>query len=69
MQEVCGENAIYADVTDPASLAARLMHIYKDEDLRHRLGRSGVELARRFHWDKAAAAYWQCILDAAGANP
>ena len=69
MQEVCGENALYADVTDPASLAAQLMHIYKDEDLRHRLGRTGVELARGFQWDRAAAAYWQCILDAAGANP
>ncbi len=66
MQEIGSTAALYTDVKDPASLAEKMMLLYKDENLRNKLAAAGPGRAGQFSWDQTAAQLWQCILKAAG---
>jgi glycosyltransferase involved in cell wall biosynthesis len=69
MQEICGEAALYFDPLDPSSIAAQMMLIYKDEQLRSRLAIESVERASEFDWDRAAESFWEVMESAATVNP
>ncbi|GAC1396394.1 MAG: glycosyltransferase family 1 protein [Sediminibacterium sp.] len=62
MPETGGAAALYADPGDPDAIAKHMLTLYKDEIFRSRLIEAGKEHAAGFHWDKAAAAFWQQIL-------
>ena len=61
MQEIAGEAALYAEPSDPSSIAEQMMRIYKDETLRSKLITAGVEKVKQFSWDKTAALLWDLI--------
>jgi glycosyltransferase involved in cell wall biosynthesis len=66
MPEVGGEAALYADPDNPDAIAAQLMRIYTDEELRSRLIEKGTTQAAQFSWDRTATLLWQSIMQAAG---
>jgi glycosyltransferase involved in cell wall biosynthesis len=63
LPETCGDAALLVD-PDPGELADALAAVLTDEELRNRLRQSGLERARRFGWD-AAAARADAVLEAA----
>jgi glycosyltransferase involved in cell wall biosynthesis len=69
MQEIAGESALYVDPYDPASIAEKMMTLYKDEDLRNRLVRKGSEIVKTFNWDHSAKLLWEQIKLTAEARP
>jgi glycosyltransferase involved in cell wall biosynthesis len=69
MQEIGKDAALYFDATDPASIADRMMLLYKDEQLRSKLSVEGMEVASVFNWDDAAYRFWKVIESAAEVNP
>ncbi len=62
MQEISGGNALYFDPASVADIAASLIRIYKDENLRSTLIEQGAETVARYTWQRTADALWQCIL-------
>ncbi len=64
MQEIAGDAALYANPSDPASLAEQLMRIYKDENLRRDLISKGRMAASHFSWDYTAGLLWKSIAQA-----
>lgn len=67
MQEVGEDAALYFNPDDYEDMAAKLMHIYKDEDLRKRLIEKGKSVAEKYSWEQTAALLWQSILKARNA--
>jgi len=61
MQEIAGGAALFTDPADPASIAAQMMLLYKDEKLRKQLTEKGKEIAAGFSWDRTARLLWQSI--------
>ncbi len=61
MQEIAGDAALYADPGNYTDIADQLKRIYKDEQLRADLVRKGMERAKAFSWDTAAAQCWKAI--------
>lgn len=59
--ELAGEAVLFAQPGDPASLAAQLMLIYKDEGLRSQLIGKGMERGRTFSWERSTAIVWAGI--------
>ncbi|WP_116091295.1 glycosyltransferase family 4 protein [Sphingomonas crusticola] len=55
LPEVCGDAALYVDAHDPRELAEALLTLAGDPGLRAALARKGIERARTFTWDRAAA--------------
>lgn len=66
MQEIAGEAALYADPDEPASIAERMMLLYKDENRRSQLIQRASNLAGNYSWDKTANLLWECIEKAIG---
>jgi glycosyltransferase involved in cell wall biosynthesis len=66
MPEVGGDAALYAGPDDIEGIAAQMMRLYKDEELRSQLRQKGLERAARFNWQQSANALWSCIEKAAG---
>jgi glycosyltransferase involved in cell wall biosynthesis len=66
MQEIAKEAALYADPEDPASIADKMMLLYKDEKQRNQLIQKGKEVCREYNWDKTAALLWHSIMKAIG---
>ncbi len=56
LPEVAGDAAVYVDPDDPATIAAAMMEVGRDEALRERLRGAGVGRAALFRWDEAALA-------------
>ncbi|MRR31409.1 glycosyltransferase family 1 protein, partial [bacterium] len=54
LPEVCGDAAIYIDPTDIEAMAASLVNVMSDSELRARLIAAGYENLKRFSWDTAA---------------
>ena len=54
LPEVCGDAAIYFDPTDVEVMAASLVNVMSDPELRTRLIAAGYENLKRFSWDTAA---------------
>jgi glycosyltransferase involved in cell wall biosynthesis len=54
LPEIGGEAALYFDPTDAAGLAAAIVRLLDDENLRRDLGEKGRRRARGFNWAKTA---------------
>jgi glycosyltransferase involved in cell wall biosynthesis len=54
--EVVGDAGLLFDPVEPAAIAASMQRLLTDEPLRERLVRLGLEQAKGFSWDEAAAA-------------
>jgi glycosyltransferase involved in cell wall biosynthesis len=63
LPEVAGEAALLADPEDTDALVYALQRLTRDEELRGRLARLGVERARLFTWEKAVDQTWNVYLD------
>ena len=66
MQEIAGDAALYVDPSDPASIAEKMMLIYKNENLRDNLIQKGSAAVKKYSWDKTAGLLWQSIEKAIG---
>jgi glycosyltransferase involved in cell wall biosynthesis len=54
MPEIAGDSALYFDPDDPADIARLIVETWADAATRDRLGRAGVERAKRFSWNATA---------------
>jgi glycosyltransferase involved in cell wall biosynthesis len=61
MEEICGDAALYADPASPASIAEKMMLIYKDEGLKNKLVDKGRSRQAQFSWDKTADQIWEIL--------
>jgi len=68
LPELAGEAVLYVQPGDPATLAAQLMLIYKDEGLRSRLIGKGMERGRSFSREGSTAVVWAGITAALKGN-
>lgn len=58
-----GKTALLSPVRDPQALAANIIRLIEDDDLRRRLARSGHEYIRSFRWDRSYTTFRQLISD------
>jgi alpha-1,3-rhamnosyl/mannosyltransferase len=65
-REVAGEAALYAPPDRPEAWADRVAELAADPELRRRLVARGRERARRYTWERAAAATARVFFEAAG---
>jgi len=56
LPEVGGDVALYVDAEDPQDLANTLINLASSEDLRRESSARGLERAKLFTWDRAAAS-------------
>jgi glycosyltransferase involved in cell wall biosynthesis len=63
--EVTGDAALHADARDAGALAAAMMRVARDGDLRAMLGAKGIERARHFTWKRCAEITRDAYLAAA----
>jgi len=61
LQEIAGDAALLADAGDPASLAAQLMRIYKDENGRMDLIRRGLDRHGAYSRRGSIDALWEGV--------
>jgi alpha-1,3-rhamnosyl/mannosyltransferase len=66
LPEVAGDAGLYVDPDDPGSIAAAILLLAGDVELRGRLAAAGRERAARFRWDEAARATAGVLRRAAG---
>jgi glycosyltransferase involved in cell wall biosynthesis len=59
LPEVCGDAALLVDPEDVVALAAALERLMGDETLREELTARGLNRAKYFSWEKAAAQTWE----------
>jgi glycosyltransferase involved in cell wall biosynthesis len=52
--EVTGDAALHVDARDASALAAAMIRVARDGDLRVMLGAKGIERARHFTWTRCA---------------
>lgn len=57
MEEIAAGAALLANPSDPASIAEKMMRLYKDESLRAGLIAKGTARARAFSWENAATQF------------
>lgn len=61
-----GESGLLVPVAEPATLAAAIVRVLRDDDLRARLGRSAAERAQDFHARAIAEQYAAVFEEASG---
>jgi glycosyltransferase involved in cell wall biosynthesis len=66
MQEMAGEAALYVDPADHADIAEKMMHLYKDENLRTQLVEKGRNVCRQYNLEQSTALLWQAIVKTVG---
>ena len=54
LPEVCGDAALYCDVTSVDDIASKIGQMMSDSHLRERYRIEGVEHARKYRWDRSA---------------
>ena len=64
MEEIAKDAALYADPESFEEIAAKMMLVYKDENLRKELIEKGKVIADQFSWKRTAELLWQSILKA-----
>lgn len=69
LPEVCGEAALYCDPHDELSVAAALLRIARDDELRRTLVVRGRARVAEFSWDQTAARSVDILRDAMTAAP
>ncbi len=62
MPEVGGDAALYAEADHPDAIAAHMQTLYKNEQIREKMVKKGLERAKLYSWEKAANQFWQEIL-------
>ena len=67
LPEVCGDSPLYFDARDAGELAAAMLAVSRDSELRRRLIERGRRHARRYTWDASATASL-AVLDRALGN-
>jgi len=55
LPEICGDAALYCDPLDVDSIAVKIVELLGDKRLQDELRKRGLERAREFTWQKAAA--------------
>jgi len=61
--ELAGDAALYFNEGDHENLAAQMMYLYKDEDLRKRLIEKGKVVAAKYSFGNSARLLWQTFED------
>ena len=61
MEEICGEAALYADVTNHSDIADKMMLLYKNEDMRRQLIEKGKLVTKKYSFERSAGLLWQSI--------
>lgn len=64
MPEVAGEAGLLVDPESPDDIAAKMMMIYKDENLRQQLIEAAKIQKDKFSWDRSAERLWECMMKA-----
>jgi glycosyltransferase involved in cell wall biosynthesis len=62
MPEVGGEAALLVDPASPEDIAAKMMQIYKDEDLRAKMIGAAKVQKLKFSWDRSAEQIWDSLM-------
>ena len=62
LPEIVGDAALFIESTDPASLAEKMMLLYKDERLRNELVIKGIEKAKNYNWEETARLLWEVVV-------
>jgi glycosyltransferase involved in cell wall biosynthesis len=62
IQQIAGDDALFADTSDYEDIADKMMRIYKDEYLRNELIKKGQLITPRFSWYRTADLFWKSIL-------
>jgi glycosyltransferase involved in cell wall biosynthesis len=62
MQEICGDAALYADPQNHTAIADKMMQVYKDETFRKGLIKKGMDMCKKYSWDRTAELLWQTII-------
>lgn len=62
MPEVGGDAALLVDPTSPEDIAAKMMMIYKDENLRNRMIAAARIQKTKFSWDISAGQIWASLM-------
>lgn len=66
MQEIGEDAGLYFDPNDHNDIADKMMHIYKDENLRKSMIAKGRLVAQKYTWQRTAGLLWESILKARG---
>ncbi|MEP6513814.1 MAG: glycosyltransferase, partial [Parafilimonas sp.] len=61
MEEIAGDAALYAKPADISDIAAQMMMVYKDEEMRSQLIEKGKAVSRLYNWEKSTELLWQSI--------
>jgi len=61
MPEVSADASVLVDPFNIDSIAGAMNAIQKDENLRLRLSKAGIERSKEFSWDKTSAKLWETI--------
>ncbi len=61
MIEIGDEAILYVKPNSPEEIAEKMQLIYKDENLKSKLSKEGLQQALKFNWDKAAESFWDVI--------
>ena len=65
LPEVVADAGIYIDPLCVEDLADNIIRVAADSELRAKLSRRGIQRAREFTWERAAASTWQVLTTAA----
>ena len=60
-KEIAGDAALYLNPSIFSDIAAQMMTLYKDEELRSKLIEKGKLISEKQSWDKTAKLLWQSI--------
>jgi glycosyltransferase involved in cell wall biosynthesis len=59
--QMIGDVALYADPNDAEDIAAQMIKLYKDEDLRSKLIKDGIAESSKINWKDSAQLLWEVI--------
>lgn len=62
------ETALVSPIKDPAALAANIVRLVRDEELRTRLAKNGHELVQQFTWERSGTALEALMVEAVAPN-
>lgn len=61
LPEIAGDAALFFDSNNAQNLAAQMIEMYKNEDLRSSLIQKGIIQAQQFSWEKTAQVVWDVL--------
>lgn len=66
LPEIGGEAAVYFNPQNPEEIAAAILKVVSNENLKKELSLKGLAQAQKFSWEKAAAETLKVLIEAAG---